>query len=218
MINDPLIFEHSAQYWDDRYRLQGNSGAGSYGCLADFKAKTINHFVSANDIKSVIEFGCGDGNQLSLAQYPRYTGFDVSEHAIQRCKKRFDSDQTKGFYPVNKWEGQQAELTLSLDVLYHLIEDSVFDKYMKTLFDAAKRFVIIYSSNDELLNQLLGAHVKHVRHRRFTDWIMGNMAGKWDFHDLIPNQYPFNVNDQNNTSFSDFYIFRRVAKSLEQEG
>lgn len=212
MINDPLIFEHSAQYWDDRYRLQGNSGAGSYGCLADFKAKTINHFVSANDIKSVIEFGCGDGNQLSLSQYPQYTGFDVSEHALQRCKKLFASDKTKDFYPVHQWDGQQAELVLSLDVLYHLIEDSVFDKYMKTLFDAAKRFVIIYSSNDEQLNQLLGGHVKHVRHRKFTDWVMNNMANKWDFYDLIPNKYPFDIHEQSRTSFADFYIFRRVAE------
>ncbi|RPH29456.1 hypothetical protein EHN07_05835 [Buttiauxella warmboldiae] len=210
MTNATLTFEHSAQYWDDRYRLQGNSGAGSYGCLADFKAEIINHFVAEENIQSVMEFGCGDGNQLSLSRYPCYTGFDVSEHALQRCNNRFASDSTKSFYSVNQWNGQQAELTLSLDVLYHLIEENVFERYMETLFCAAKRFVIIYSSNDEQLNLLLGGHVKHVRHRKFTDWIISNMADKWGFHNLIPNKYPFDINDQSNTSFADFYIFSRM--------
>lgn len=212
MKSETLSFTHSAQYWDDRYRLQGNSGAGSYGCLADFKAEVINDFVFDENIQSVMEFGCGDGNQLSLSRYPRYTGFDISEHALQRCKKMYASDSTKDFYPVEQWNGQQAELALSLDVLYHLIEDDVFEQYMNTLFSAATRFVIIYASNEEKLNQLLGSHVTHVRHRKFTQWVIKNMAYTWDFHKLIPNKYPFNVHDQNNTSFANFYIFRRNEK------
>lgn len=212
MTNESLTFKDSAQYWDDRYRLQGHSGAGSYGCLADFKAEIINHFVSANNIHSVMEFGCGDGNQLSLSKYPKYIGFDISEHALQRCKSKFSSDPTKEFYPVNEWNGQQSELVISLDVVYHLIEDDIFHKYMETLFNAAKRFVIIYSSNDEQLNHLLGDHVKHVHHRKFTDWVIGNMADKWGFYDLIPNKYPFDINNQGNTSFADFYIFCRVIE------
>ncbi|WP_343551144.1 methyltransferase domain-containing protein [Pantoea sp.] len=212
MKSETLSFEHSAQYWDDRYRLQGNSGAGSYGCLADFKAEVINDFVAAENIQSVMEFGCGDGNQLSLARYPRYTGFDISEHALQRCKQMYANDASKDFYSVEQWNGQQAELALSLDVLYHLIEDTVFEQYMETLFSAASRFVIIYASNDEKLNQLLGNHVKHVRHRKFTQWVIQNMAYSWDFHKLIPNKYPFSVHDQNNTSFANFYIFRRSEK------
>ena len=212
MTNTALHFKHSAQYWDDRYRLQGNSGAGSYGNLANFKADVINQFVCRQSIQTVMEFGCGDGNQLSLSRYPRYTGFDVSEHAVLRCKEKFGSDPTKEFFLVDEWHGHQAELTLSLDVLYHLIENDVFEKYMTTLFQAATRFVIIYASNDEQLNQLLSGHVKHVRHRKFTDWIMHNMASTWEFHDVIPNKYPFDVKDQNNTSFADFYIFRRMTE------
>ena len=208
MKNTTLSFEQSAQYWDDRYRLMGNSGAGSYGCLADFKAETLNTFVTQEKVSSVIEFGCGDGNQLSLAHYPRYTGYDVSQHALAQCMARFAHDASKAFYPVNAWQGQQAELALSLDVIYHLIEDDVFEAYMRNLFAAAQRFVIIYASNDIKLNQLLGAHVKHVRHRKFTTWIINHMAYAWEFYKLVPNKYPFDVNDQDNTSFAHFYIFR----------
>ncbi|RXJ10928.1 methyltransferase domain-containing protein [Lelliottia nimipressuralis] len=210
--NNTLAFQHSAQYWDDRYRLEGNSGAGSYGCLADFKAEVLNRFVEKENISSVMEFGCGDGNQLSLARYPRYTGFDVSAHALERCQSRFANDPTKHFYPVNAWNGQTAELALSLDVIYHLIEDEVFAHYMTTLFSAAERFVIIYASNNEELNALLGGHVKHVRHRKFTDWIVKNMTAEWVLEDWVPNRYPFDVRKQDNTSFADFYIFRRIEE------
>lgn len=205
-----LTFHHSAQCWDDRYRLAGNSGAGSYGRLAEFKAQVLNTFVEREKISSVMEFGCGDGNQLSLARYPRYTGFDVSEHALQRCQQRFASDPSKAFYPVSAWKGKTAELALSLDVIYHLIEDGVFTQYMETLFNAAERFVAIYASNDEKLNALLGGHVKHVRHRKFTDWIVKYKSAEWELLDWIPNAYPFDIRDQNNTSFADFYLFRRL--------
>jgi hypothetical protein len=68
----PLFFPGSGKYWDNRYKKCGNSGAGSYGKLAEFKADILNKFISKNNIQSVIEFGCGDGNQLLLANYQCY--------------------------------------------------------------------------------------------------------------------------------------------------
>src|SRR5258708_24901292 len=67
-------FQGSSAYWEDRYRTGGNSGAGSYNSLALFKAEILNAFVRANGVQKVIEFGCGDGNQLSLFEYPCYIG------------------------------------------------------------------------------------------------------------------------------------------------
>ena len=78
-------FPGSGTYWETRYSGGGNSGAGSYGQLAEFKAEVINDFVISKGISSIIEFGCGDGNQLLLARYPRYTGLDVSKVALARC-------------------------------------------------------------------------------------------------------------------------------------
>ena len=44
----------SAEYWRNRYASGGNSGAGSYGALADFKAASLNSFISNNNIASAI--------------------------------------------------------------------------------------------------------------------------------------------------------------------
>ncbi len=79
-------FISSAKYWIDRYDSGGNSGSGSYDELALFKAEELNKLVQNEKITKIIEFGCGDGNQLSLSQYPAYIGFDISPKALDLCK------------------------------------------------------------------------------------------------------------------------------------
>ena len=78
----------SREYWEERYSQGGNSGAGSYGHLAEFKAEVINGFIEQHEIKNVIEWGCGDGNQLGLFRCEEYIGYDVSETAIEICCKK----------------------------------------------------------------------------------------------------------------------------------
>lgn len=195
-------FPGSNNYWIDRYESGGNSGDGSYNELAEFKAEVINDFVSQNEIATVIEYGCGDGNQLRLAKYPLYVGFDISSKAVSLCEQVFHNDDKKVFKQMEDFRGETAELTLSLDVIYHLVEDTVFTNYMNRLFESSKGFVIIYSSNTEE-NQ--SGQAAHVRHRNFTVWIEKNKP-EWKLLLYIPNRYPFNV-DTKTGSFADFYIY-----------
>jgi hypothetical protein len=116
-------FPGSKAYWEQRYLQGGDSGVGSYRLFAEFKAQFLNEFVAEKRISSIIEFGCGDGNQLKLAKYPSYLGFDVSPTAVAKCKDIFGLDETKSFHLVSEFNGQKAELALSLDVIYHLVED-----------------------------------------------------------------------------------------------
>jgi SAM-dependent methyltransferase len=198
-----IPFRTSSQYWTDRYERCGNSGAGSYNRLALFKSDFLNNFVREHNIQSVVEFGSGDGAQLALAEYPCYIGYDISPKAVELCKNRFRGDYTKEFRLVGDMQPSSADLALSLDVIYHLIENDVFDRYMHQLFDAASRFVIIYSSNEDKAWTGL-----HVRHRHFTPWIEQNRP-EWKLHRIIPNAYPFDEKDQDNTSFADFHVFAR---------
>jgi SAM-dependent methyltransferase len=200
-------FPGTVQYWETRYAGGGDSGAGSYSRLATFKAEVINAFVERHGIASVIELGCGDGNQLTLARYGRYVGFDVAKSAIDRCRSMFRGDATKTFKLMSEYSGEHADLALSLDVVYHLVEDAVFDAYMRRLFDAAGKFVAIYSSNDATLNETLGS-APHVRHRRFSDWIELNASG-WQLLQHVPNRYPYSPANPAETSCADFYFYAR---------
>ena len=199
-------FPGSKNYWEERYQADDNSGSGSYGRLAEFKAEIINEFVAKNNIKTVIEFGSGDGNQLTLANYPNYKGFDVSTKAIELCKAKFKDDPTKAFYSMEDEDqlNTRADLVLSLDVLYHLIEDKVFDSYMRRLFNSASKYVIIYSSN---YNDHFAAHVKC---RKFTDWVEKNIETNWELTKCLKNKYPFDKNDPDNTSMADFYFYEKL--------
>src|SRR5688500_12615718 len=143
MSNESNLPFDSPEYWDRRYQSGGTSGAGSYGRLADFKAEVLNSFVARRGVDGVLEFGCGDGNQLSLARYPQYVGFDVSTKAIQICKDRFRDDLTKSFFLyhpdcfVDNHRLFVTDLSLSLDVIFHLVEDRIYEMYMTHLFASA---------------------------------------------------------------------------------
>jgi len=171
------------KYWRERYAVGGNSGGGSYGALADFKARVLNEFVQKHGVVSVIEFGCGDGNQLTLSNYPRYIGVDVSPDAVQRCRQLFVKDPSKVFLTVADYAGEQCQLSLSLDVIYHLVEDGVFEQYMQRLFDAGQNYVGVYSTN---FSSDDGSTAAHVRHRRFSDWVDENRP-EWSLCEHVTN-------------------------------
>jgi len=192
----------SRKYWEDRYRRGGTSGAGSHGRLAEFKAEILNDFVAENTVTDVVEFGCGDGNQLSFAKYPRYTGLDISPTAIDLCRECFAGDDTKRFHlygPGNDTslpKHFRADLALSLDVVYHLTDDAGFATYLCDLFAAAKRFVIIYSTNHDETTSF-----DHIRHRHFTPWIAEHFPA-WTLTQHISNPHP-------QESQADFFIYTR---------
>ena len=200
-----LTFPGSKKYWENRYKRGGNSGAGSYGKLAEFKAEVINDFIKEKGISTAIEFGCGDGYQLSLFKIPRYIGLDVSRTAIKLCIERFKEDKSKSFFLydpecfLDNLHVFKTELALSLDVIFHLVEDHIFEAYMNHLFSAAEKYVIIYSSNTD---ENPWYAPPHCRHRKFTDWVEKNKP-EWRLIKVIKNRYP-------NESLSDFYIYERV--------
>lgn len=207
------ISNKSFEYWEYRYLIGADSGPGSYNFLADFKAKILNSFVDEHNIKNVLEFGSGDGNQLSLANYKNYFGLDVSQTAVNICKEKFKSDFNKSFcvYKVDEAENLvnflRAELVLSLDVIYHLVEDDIFENYVKNLFNTSTRFVIIYSSNFED-NVDVNQPFMHVRHRKITDYIEKNILD-YKFLKEIKNVYtePFASLE----TVANFYIYEKIG-------
>lgn len=203
-----LLFRGTARYWEGRYAAGDNSGAGSYGPLAAFKGEVLNALVEEHAIASVIEFGCGDGAQLSLARYPRYIGLDISKTALKLCTDRFADDPTKSFFLyapdsfVDDAAHLRADAAVSLDVIYHITEDWLFETYMSHLFAAATRFVVIYSSDRADLPR-----APHVRHRKFSEWIRDNRP-EWSLYRHVPNRYPMSPDDRSG-SLADFFIYAK---------
>ena len=198
----------SAEYWENRYKSRGTSGAGSFGRLASFKAQFLNAFVRANSVQSVIEFGTGNGVQTRLYDFPMYIGIDVSETAIAASRALFaGSDKHQFFLAPEVVQAHECDVSASVDVIYHLIEDAVFDKYMRDLFFFGTKYVVIYSSDDDA-----PWAATHVRHRKFSKFVETRFP-EWRHAATVKNLYPFDMTDQTNTSFADFFVFVRRGLS-----
>jgi hypothetical protein len=216
LIKSGWIRFDTKKYWDRRYGRGGDSGEGSKGHLALFKAEFLNRFVADHQIKNVVELGCGDGSQLLLANYPEYDGFDISIQAIQSCLKKFKGDKTKRFELLtrkNLPEGKrgQWDLALSLDVIYHLIGQKEFEQYLRTLFSLSKKYVIIYAPDrDSLASTAL-----HVKYRKFSEFIT-MLFPEWKLILRVPNK----MADQTEgaVSQSEFFIYHKSADEVVDSG
>jgi len=83
-----------------------------------------------------------------------------------------------------------------LDVIYHLTEDMVFETYLTQLFAAARRLVVIYSTNAEA-----SGTAPHVRHRHFSPWVTANCPD-WKLTGVTPGPNTERVR-------ADFFVYER---------
>lgn len=90
----------------------------------------------------------------------------------------------------------KSNLTLSLDVLYHILEEDLFIDYIKNLFNYSNNFVLIYSSN------VKGIKLNHIYTRKFTDYI-SNLFPNWQLIEKIDQKYP-------KKSSADFYLYKKL--------
>lgn len=197
-------FKGTTTYWEDRYAKGGNSGAGSYGREAEWKAEIVNDWVAELGVASVVDLGCGDGNQLGLAKYPRYLGLDPSATAVRMCMERFADDPTKSFIAYDPaaladpagW--LRGDLALSQEVIFHLIEEALFENYMNRLFQSADRYVVICS------NATSGSEQGPTeRHRDFTKWIEQNQP-EWELEKRVEPPSDINL-------MSSFFLYKKKA-------
>ena len=84
-------------------------------------------------------------------------------------------------------------------MIFHLVEDDLFEAYIANLFAAARRFVVIYASNVDARTES-----PHVRHRKFTNYVERNVAG-WGLHQYRENPHKGVLSD------SDFFVFKNAA-------
>jgi predicted O-methyltransferase YrrM/SAM-dependent methyltransferase len=166
LFDQPKSHFSSASYWEQRYARGGNSGLGSYNDSAIFKSNLINDLITRQRIESMIDFGVGDGNLLKSLKPIDYIGLDVSPTIIEKCKFLFSEDTNKQFFLYDEFNmTTQKDLTMSCDVLYHLVEDQIYYQYLDNLFNCSKKAVIIYGADVDK------NEAPHVLKRKFTNFI-----------------------------------------------
>lgn len=172
----------SQQYWNARYDKGEGSGWGSEGKALQHKAAEINNIILDNSVSSVVDLGVGDGKLLNeLTGFDLYFGYDISITAINKLKSNSKYANAEGCFPQYHFYDDikqlpYADLAMSVDVIYHILEDDRYKEYMDTLFSKSK-LVYIYSTNkDETARG-------HVRHREF----LKDVPEDWELIENIPS-------------------------------
>ena len=179
-------------YWENRYALGGTSGTGSYGGSGTLKANIINRLISKYQIKTINDLGHGDGNNITLLKgMDKYYGYDVSKTARSICTSKFKEQPVYTFLSRLS-QFKKRDMAMSLDVLYHLVEDKVYYNYLDRLFSLGQ-YVLIYSINEDTVGN------DHVSAREFTTHIENTYK---DFN-LIETINGF-------TSEISFYLYRKT--------
>lgn len=189
----------TAEYWNWRHE-QGAVGAGSKGRLYKFKLATVIDLVGKYKVKSVVDYGCGDGRQLANLRVKDYLGLDISSVAIGQAKALSGKGRSYKLVPADLSRCRR-EMAVSLDVVSGL-PDGEYEEYMANLFSLAEKYVLIYAPDGTAPGVVLESHM-HFRH--FTHWVRDNVECELIEH--IPNRYPAKGKADNFTSFSEFFLF-----------
>ena len=116
-------------------------------------------------------------------------------------KRNLKTINTKTFIHADNIDNElKAELVLSCDVIYRLIEDDTYIKNIwKIFFSMSKKYVIIYGNNKDE-NPCV-----HVKFRIFTNYIETNFPGV-----VIKKHIANKINPQS----SSFYIYKKVDNAI----
>jgi ubiquinone/menaquinone biosynthesis C-methylase UbiE len=156
-----------------------------------------------------VEFGCGDGAILSNLNVNAYIGLDISSTVIKQCIRKFKSDKTKSFFIyysesfADNLHIFESDAAFSIDVIFHLVDFELFEKYLEDLFSSALKLVVIYGADLDYKTE-----TEHELYRKFTLYIE-NKFPEWKLEKVIKNRYPHTDNKEQQGSLSDFFLYIR---------
>lgn len=143
----------AAAFWEDQHRRFGSDfravadrpedETGRYPAQRQAFLDFITTLGCDLDGASCIELGCGNGfwaGVVRAAGAASYRGFDISAAAVRHCQSgipdgTFDClDLSRGTMP----EGLQADVVFSIDVLQHVVEPELVERFLRNMAIATK--------------------------------------------------------------------------------
>ena len=194
----------SAKYWNRRYGNGGNSGDGSRGEILNWKADQINSLISELGCRYVIDFGCGDGVLASLLKVESYLGLDVSENIILKNAATKKDNQTFEVYGNRAASSKRyfgSDLSLSVDVILHLIEEHIYNDYMLSLFFSTQKYVLIFNTNTKIQIQGMNKHNKFRNHQEWVEQFATNFR--------LKKFTPYDLGDSFVFGETGFFLYER---------
>jgi len=151
--------------WGVDKNFNGTSGSGSEFVNVKPYFYYLSDFLKENNIKSVVDFGCGDWQFSQFIKWDdiKYTGFDASKTIIERNKKNFlKSNISFNHGNFLEIDAPKADLLIIKDVLQHLSNKNI-NKAIERF--KSYNFVIITNDIDPVTFSSLNNDIKDGEYR-----------------------------------------------------
>jgi ubiquinone/menaquinone biosynthesis C-methylase UbiE len=136
------------RFWNERYNTlpQLGSGAASRGWAAVVKQEIFRRIIAANDIKTIIDIGCGDMCWYTegILKDVEYIGVDISDVVIHKNKERFPSlafirqDISEDFP-----RDVEVDVCMCFDMLLHQCDERQFENALGNVLRITKKHGLI---------------------------------------------------------------------------
>lgn len=159
-------------YWDDRW-VNGPECPGSVGDQAMSKAAWLNSVIYDLDVRSLVDWGCGDGSQAALVNVGMYVGVEVAPSAWEAASVALATRDNCCIVlaPPGQSITIRADMAVSMDVVFHLTADHEYEEWLARVFGSATKFVAVHGTDYESVPN------GHMRHHEVTrdappDWTL----------------------------------------------
>jgi len=191
-------YNFSFKYWENRYNSGGNSGNGSYGEGLKNKALLLNNLINKYDLKSISDVGCGECTLLPYLQGIRkYYGYDISPTVLSKISKNNQDGFSKEFILLtNNTKIVSSDLVLSLEVIFHQVNDDEYLDYMRKLVNSNGEYLLILTMNEGILktNHIKNRHIKYRDISKFMDSTNYSLVEKFPFTERTSTYYLYKKN------------------------
>ncbi|SDE95345.1 hypothetical protein SAMN05216337_104041 [Bradyrhizobium brasilense] len=135
------------------------SGVGSLPLNNIDYMKFLRTFIEANDIRSIVDFGCGDWQFSRFISWENvtYTGFDIVESVVAQNQSSFGRANVSFRVFETGTELPIADLLICKDVFQHLSNRSI-QRYLPA-FKEKHRFLLI-TNDDWPAENLLNSEIE----------------------------------------------------------
>ena len=118
------------------------SGPGSAPAYTERFRAFLADFMRKHDVKTVVDYGCGDWQWAKLVDWPTYQGFDIVPSLVERLQREHGSDRIsfQAVEDVSVFEPPECDLLICKDVLQHLPNAEAVD--MIARFSKRAKYVL----------------------------------------------------------------------------
>lgn len=144
------IYEHGCWGWNEKG--VGYSGEGSTLLNTTHYIAFLQQFIKDNNIKTVVDAGCGDWTFSKEIQWGdvKYLGVDIVKSVIEEDIRKYATDTIRfEHFDILRYELPTADLLICKDVLMHLTNKDII-----SFLKSTKKFKhCLFTNNFGLENQ-----------------------------------------------------------------